>query len=264
MSKAARLRSAVLELWQEHKAAGMLPTSARFLFYELVAREIIPKHSTGARRADQDAGDALTWLREKGRIPWDDIVDETRSLDDYSGYPSIWDAAINVLEQLHIDPWKGSWPIILTESRSLAGVLRSLAEAYGVQIASLNGQCGGFLHTDVAPRLTEGQRVLYFGDLDFSGGHIEMNAKRVLEQLAGELKWERLALTQEQATRHGLTPISKYDGRDKKHHDAIETEALNQAVIVEILRSRLDELIPQSLKTVQARSANGSCCEIYS
>ena len=33
--------------------------------------------------------DALTNLRESGQIPWDAIVDETRSLDDFTGFKSI-------------------------------------------------------------------------------------------------------------------------------------------------------------------------------
>jgi hypothetical protein len=33
--------------------------------------------------------DALTDLRESGQIPCDAIVDETRSLDDFTGYRSI-------------------------------------------------------------------------------------------------------------------------------------------------------------------------------
>ena len=33
--------------------------------------------------------DAITNLRESGDIPWDAIVDETRSLDNYTGWSSL-------------------------------------------------------------------------------------------------------------------------------------------------------------------------------
>jgi hypothetical protein len=36
--------------------------------------------------------------------------------------------------------------------------------------------------------------VLYFGDLDLSGGHIEENTREVLEKYA-PLDWTRLAIT---------------------------------------------------------------------
>ena len=82
MSKIGRLRAALLELLTEHERDGALPTSARFLFYELVQRKILSKErSTSGRRPDQDMSDALTDLRENGDVPWAWIVDETRSLD---------------------------------------------------------------------------------------------------------------------------------------------------------------------------------------
>ena len=71
MSKIETLRQALLELLREHELDGTLPTNARFLFYELVARGIVNKERTGARRPDQDMNDALTDLRESGQIPWD-------------------------------------------------------------------------------------------------------------------------------------------------------------------------------------------------
>jgi len=253
---AAKLRAALYVLWTEHGNAGTLPTSGRFLFYELVAKGIISKKPSGKRRPDQNVTEALTWLREKNHIPWDDIVDETRSLENYEGYSTIHDGVIDVLERIRIDPWDGLAPMILTESRSLAGALRPLAQEYGVLIAATNGQACGFLHTDIGPSLKTdkgNRRVLYLGDLDKSGGDIEGNTRRVLEEIVGPLEWERLALTAAQADEYSLTPIRKYDARDKQFHDAIETEALNQSVIVSVVRARLDDLIPEPIETVQVR-----------
>ncbi len=42
-SKIGRLRTALMYLVEEHRRDGALPTSVRFLFYELVARSIISK-----------------------------------------------------------------------------------------------------------------------------------------------------------------------------------------------------------------------------
>jgi hypothetical protein len=94
VSKIGRLRDALRELLAEHQRDDALPTSARFLFYELIQRGVIPKHPTGRRRADQDMLDALTDIREDGRIPWDWIIDETRSLDSYVGSASVKDWAL--------------------------------------------------------------------------------------------------------------------------------------------------------------------------
>jgi hypothetical protein len=257
MSKAARLREVLLDLLEEHRRDNALPTSGRFLFYELVAREIISKEKSGARRPDQDMTEALTQLRENGDIPWDWIVDETRSLEDYSGSSTITEGILDQLPYIKLNPWHGDVPLILTESRSLAGCLRPVAGEYGIRIAATNGQVGGFLHTDVARALEPWSCVLYLGDLDLCGGDIENNTRRVLEQEVGELEWERLALTEEQVERYNLPKITKNDRRFKNGggvHEAVETEALSQRIIIEIVRSRLNVLLPEPLVNVQERA----------
>jgi hypothetical protein len=69
MSKIQFLREALLELLREHERDDMLPTNGRFLFYELVTRNIVSKEKRGARRPDQDSNDALIDLRESGTNP---------------------------------------------------------------------------------------------------------------------------------------------------------------------------------------------------
>ena len=70
---------------------------------------------------------------------------------------------------------------LASESRSLAGVLRALIAEHAARIASTNGPCAGFLHNKLAPALREGSTVIYLGDADFSGGHIEANTRDVLK-----------------------------------------------------------------------------------
>jgi hypothetical protein len=254
-SKIGALRELLIGLLQEHERDGALPTSARFLFYELVQRGQLSKESTGARRPDTILHEALTDIREDRRVPWNWIVDETRSLDDYTGSPSILQGTLDMLPHIDLDPWRGRPPMVLTESRSLAGVLRGIVSEYRARIASTNGQCSGFLHTTIAPRLQALDVVLYLGDWDLAGNQIENNTCRVLERKVGLLRWERLALTKEQVTAYGLPVITKRDRRytDGRPHEAVETEALRQTVLVDILRARLDELLPEPLVSVQER-----------
>jgi hypothetical protein len=188
LSKISRIRDALIQLLREHERDDTLPTSGRFLFYELIGRGVISKERDGSRRPDQIVTDALTQLREDGSIPWDWIVDETRTLEDYSGATSIKQALLDYLPAARLDPWEGETPLVLTESRSLAGVLRPVAWNYRVQIASTNGQCGGFLHTKIGPLLADAEtaRVLYLGDFDLAGNQIEANTRRVLEEESGQ------------------------------------------------------------------------------
>jgi hypothetical protein len=253
-TKCGRLQRACLELLQQHERDDALPTSNRFIFYELVQRGIISKHSDGVRRADQDMTDALFQLRDRGVIPWDWITDETRTFSGWRYAANVAAYLADSVDSARIDLWGGERPpAIITESRSLAGVLSNLAYQYLAPISATNGQTGGHLRTGIAPRLTAGQRVLYLGDLDLCGGQIEDNTRSVLERLVGELRWERLAITQDQA--RGLPAISKPDRRYKpiRFHDAVETEALGQSVIVGIVRDRLDALLPEPIETVLER-----------
>jgi hypothetical protein len=256
MSKAAILRETLLELLAEHERTDAIPTSSRFLYYELIARGVISKERQGARRPDQDANDALTDLRESGKVPWHWIVDETRSLEDYSGAASIKEAMLEHLPSVCLNPWQGITILVLTESRSLAGVLRSVAWDYRVRIASTNGQCGGFLHTTIAPLLGGGGVVLYLGDYDLAGNQIETNTLRVLERKAGVLDWKRIALTKEQVEQYDLPTIEKHDRRyrDGRPHQAVETEALSQRLIMELLETALTALLPEPLQRVHERA----------
>lgn len=265
-TKKGKLQRVVLEMLQAREdQPDALPTSVRFLFYELVQQGIIQKSRkskvAGAkgRRGDQDLCEAVFWLREKGLIPWHWIEDETRSLSVWRFAPTVKAYLADTIDTARIDRWAGKpSPMILCESRSLAGVLRNLAYQYIVPIAPTNGQCGGFLRTAIAPALVPGQRVGYLGDWDLSGGQIEANTRNVLEQLiGGELDWHRIAITEQQVNAHDLPVISKPDKRYKpvRYHDAVETEALGQAFIVNLVRQWLDFLLPKPLADVLEREA---------
>ena len=94
------------------------------------------------------------------------------------------------------------------------------------------------------------------GDYDLSGAQIEDNTRRVLERKVGALTWERVALTKQQVADYDLPIITKSDRRYKggHPHEAVETEAISQHVLIEILRDRLAQLLlPYSLKRVHER-----------
>jgi hypothetical protein len=272
---AGKLQRALLERLRVHEREGTLPTSARFLFYELVQLGVISKHATGKRRADQNLIDAMTHLREIGLVPWDWIVDETRSLTTFTTAASVAEYVADAVDRASLDRWDGEpAPLILCESRSLAGVLDNLAATYACPIASTNGQARGFLITTVAPVLAANQRVLDLGDWDRGGHQIEAATRRTLVEHAlawdGDLSddgddgddglWERVALTEQQVEENDLPVIQKLDrryagtnGERGRYFDAVETEAFGQANIVAALRDRLDELMPEPLDRVLER-----------
>jgi len=224
-TKRGQVRIALMRLLDQHRRNGALPTSMRFLFYELIGQRVISKHQAHAR---QLVSGALTDLREGRHVPWDDIVDETREVSDFTGSASLADDWLQYLNSARLDPWDGDVPIIITESRSLAGVLRALCSDYRIRITSTNGQCSGFLHTELAPVLQTDNRVGYLGDYDLAGSDIEGNTRRVLEGIVG---------------------------------DPVETEALSQSRIVDMVRTWLDDLLRSSGSACwYANGASASTC----
>jgi hypothetical protein len=259
-TKAGRLQRAVLELLHEHDAAGELPTSNRFLFYELVQRGLLDKTKTRqtGRGSDQDLSDASKRLRDVGLVPWEWIVDETRHLTEWRYGATVADYLSDELDSARIDCWTGEPPpLLLCESRTFAGVLeRGLASTYLCPVTATNGQAGGFLHTNIVPILAgDERRVLYIGDLDHRGAMIEENTRNVLVREAGEREWTRVALTTEQADQYRLEPIEKVDRayRPPRPGWAIEVEALGQGVVTGLVRDALDKLLPEPLDVIRER-----------
>jgi hypothetical protein len=258
--------------WLEGKAdRDEIPTSLRFLFYELeqaghVSKRAVNQDGTDSKRKpDQNLIEAVTVLREAGLVPWDWIVDESRDVDAWEFAPSVAAYLRQATYRASLDRFPGVVrPVILCESRGVGGVLsRGVTGDYLVTVAPTGGQCAGFLHTKVARYLRgEGTRVLYVGDHDLAGNDIEENTRSVLERATGRTftadTWERLMLTDEQCRRlrkQGVKPIRKKDKRfkDGKPHEAFEVEALGQALVNQTVRDRLEELAPEPLEAVLER-----------
>jgi hypothetical protein len=101
-----------------------------------------------------------------------------------------------------------------------------------------------------------GRRVLYLGDYDLSGGHIEDNTRKVLSEY-GDLEWTKVAITGVQVREHGYEAdaVEKTDHRYRPPHrfQAVETERLGQVPLTQLLRERLDVELPEPLADVLER-----------
>ena len=250
-----QLQRACLQLLNEHELDGTLPTSARFIYYEL-KQSGYPLKGHQARRPDQDVIDAIMALREAGFARWEWLSDETRSIDAGHVAASVQQWVLDMLDQARVDPWpEDQRPLVICESRGVRAALRATASRYAALITSTNGQVGGFLRTDVIPLMTEKTPVAYFGDWNPSGSMIEANTRSVLEREAGPLVWGRLAVTERQAEREGLPPKPGTDRRftDGRPHVSYECEALGQRRLAEMLAGWLDRLLPEPLEDVLER-----------
>jgi hypothetical protein len=201
-TKAARVREVARRHLLDHEALGELPTSGRFVFYELGQRGDANKpdpadprrhnrRSHGLPPGEQDLTDALTWLRERAVVPWSWLVDESRSVVIWRHAPSVAAYLVDSLDEATIKPWGAEPPpLILCESRATAGVLRAVMSECACPIAG-TGRARGRVsaHRGRTAAHRERAPVLYPGALDRSGGDIEINARRVLEQQADRSLW---------------------------------------------------------------------------
>jgi hypothetical protein len=174
---AGQLQRACIDVLRGYAAAGELPTSARFVYYEL-KQAGYPLASHARRRDDQDVIDAVKVLRDVGLVPWEWLSDESRSVEGAHLAPSVTQWALDVLPQARVNCWAGQpRPVVICESRGVRAALRATAGRYGALHTSTNGQVGGFLRTDVVPIVTAGSPVAYFGDWNPAGSTIEANTR---------------------------------------------------------------------------------------
>jgi hypothetical protein len=123
-TKKGQLQRACLAILREHERDGALPTSPRFVYYELVQAGAVSKQRTGARRPDQVISEALTHLREQALVPWEWIADETRTLHSWEYGATVAEYLTGAVQYARIDCWSGEpAPQILCESRTFGGVL---------------------------------------------------------------------------------------------------------------------------------------------
>jgi hypothetical protein len=200
-----KLQHIALARLREKYDLDEIRTSIRFLFYELeqasqLSKRVINLDGTeGKRKPAQNLTDAVTRLRETGLVPWDWIVDDSRSVSGWRSAATVRDFVLESLDRARLDPWQGGVrPVILTESRTIGGVLaRGIARDYLVDVAPTGGQARGFLINEVVPLFTDpNAKPLYLGDHDLAGNHIETHTRRTIEDHLGRaLDWERVALT---------------------------------------------------------------------
>ena len=140
-------------------------------------------------------------------------------------------------------------------SRTAQALIENGRDLLKAKVALPHGKFIAWLKHDVQITPRSAQRAMQVGDYDWQGQQIEENTRRVLERLVGPLDWTRLAITEAQVQERDLPRIQKPDRRYKpvRYHDAVETEALGQTVIVKIFRDSLDALLPDPLKDVLER-----------
>jgi hypothetical protein len=181
-------------------AEAAQPITGRGVGYKLFVQKLIPSMERNDMRAVYRL---LLKAREQGIIPWDWIVDETRSLEKVATWDNPEQYARAVARSYRRDFWNQQ-PIrveVWSEKGTVRGVLAPVLDHYAVGFRVMHGFSGATTINEVA-RDDDGREliVLYVGDFDPSGMFMsEVDLPARLAKYEGDhVTLTRIALTVEQ------------------------------------------------------------------
>lgn len=230
--------------------------TVRQLYYQLVARDIIPNTLQSYKSITGLVNDA----RMCGLIDWDAIEDRTREV----WQRSRWASGENIIEvcasQFHMDMWENqdTRVIVAVEKEALAGVMQKVCQDLDLPLLAARGYPSVTVLRDLAlntirPTLRADQkvRILHLGDHDPSG--IDMTRdlnKRLSVFVGGDWKLKRIALNMDQIKELDLpeNPAKSTDSRFQNYVERFgdfswELDALEPQRLVDLVRSHTEPYI---------------------
>ena len=228
------------------------PITGRGVGYKLFIANLI--HSM-ARAEMQRVYRLLLLARERGIIPWEWIVDETRALERTSTWANPAEYAECVARSYRRDFWDQQ-PVrveVWSEKGTIRGVLAPVLNEYAVGFRVMHGFSGATTGHDISQD-DDGRELiaLYVGDFDPSGLYMsEEDLPARLSNYGGDhITLKRIALTREQV--NGLPSFLARDKRKdprfrwfvSNHGDRCwELDAMDPNDLRESVRTEIDKLI---------------------
>ncbi len=227
------------------------PASVRAVCYRLFVAGYITSMS---KSETNKVSTQLTWAREKGRIPWQWIVDETREAERVSAWDNPSAFVESVKRSYRRDRWadQPDWIEVWSEKGTVRGTLAPILHNYGITFRVMHGYASATAVRQAADESTASNKpltVLYVGDWDPSGLHMSVvDLPRRLQEYGGAVRLERLALLEPDTTGGNLpffdTITKKHDPRYSWYLERYgprcwELDALNPVT----LRERLEQAI---------------------
>jgi hypothetical protein len=190
------------------------PITGRGIGYKLFTQRLI---SSMGRADMQRVYRLLKEARERGDIPWEWIVDETRELE---RAPSWTDPAayVRTVSRCYRRDFWLQQPYrveVWSEKGTVRGVLAPVLDEYGVGFRAVHGFSSATMAYDVSSDDTERPLiVLYVGDYDPSGMYMSKCdlPARLFKYGGVHITLMRIALTSEQ-----VTDLPSFPARDKKN-----------------------------------------------
>ena len=242
------------EILEEYRSMGFTLT-LRQLYYQFVARDIIPNKQTEYKRLGSVINDA----RLAGIIDWSMIEDRTRNLRPIASWGSPRDILQVVSEQYKEDLWATQEyrPEVWIEKDALVGVIEPVCRRWRLPHFACRGYSSQSEQYAAGKRLQhmiEGgvtPIILHLGDHDPSGIDMTRDNQDRLTQFAWDkVEVRRLALNfdQIQQYRPPPNPAKETDSRSRGYKKLFgdsswELDALSPQVIDKLISDEIDKIV---------------------
>lgn len=240
-----------VSITEEYMLQGYTLT-LRQLYYQLVARDIVPNTEQSYRRISQ----YCTRARLAGMMDWDAIEDRARQPHRHPQFEDLAELAHAALHSYRLERWKSQpeYAELWVEKDALASVLRPLADEYHVTLMINRGYSSASAMKDCAERIRLWDdrycTIFYLGDLDPSGEDMVRDIQTRMNEFDVRVNVQKIALTMEQVEEHQPppNPAKLTDPRSEAFiaefgNSSWEVDALTPPVLSAIIRDALDGVI---------------------
>lgn len=238
----------------EYEAQGYKLT-LRQLYYQFVARDLIPNKDSEYKRL----GDIIADARYSGRISWEAIEDRTRNLRDLTHWSTAEQIVFDASGWYREEKWTGQdyRPEVWVEKEALAGIVERTCQDLDVPFIACRGYMSASEMWEAAQRFRRyydnGQTplVLHLGDHDPSGIDMSRDIEDRLNEFLRahdcyEIEFRRLALNMDQVDEYNPppNPAKLTDSRctgymDRFGDESWELDALEPSVLDGLMRTAI-------------------------
>lgn len=229
--------------------------TVRQLYYQLVARDVVPNTERSYKRITNTANDA----RVAGLMDWDAIEDRTRAFVRRQR----WDDGAQILDSaarsFHMDMWttQPARVFCIIEKEALVGVLEPTCKALDVPVLAARGYPSAtvlreFAQEDIIPSVdNQNIVILHLGDHDPSGMDMTRDLTERLEMFSrSDIELVRIALNMDQIheRKPPPNPAKTTDSRFQAYRDQFgdeswELDALPPSYLVELVQGEIEDRI---------------------
>ena len=222
----------------------------RQLYYQFVARDLIPNSQKAYKRLGSLVSDA----RLAGEVDWDAIEDRTRGREQVNQWSDVQSILSGVAEQFRLKRWEGQHYHVEAwiEKQALIGVLERVCRELYIPWFACKGYVSQSEQYDAGVRFRrlqdEGKQpvILHLGDHDPSGMDMTRDNENRLTMFARMgVTVERLALNFDQVEQYGPppNPAKVTDSRYARYvqeygNESWELDALEPQVLSGLVRER--------------------------